>query len=93
MDGKTAQDHHHLTRRDRAKSESCSLGYIRAISAQLAQIARTDGFETLASLLEMAALEATSASKKQRAARIKAPQIVPSAPAQDEKINNENTNP
>lgn len=91
MDGKTAENHHHLTRGDRAKIESGSLSYVRAISTQLAQIARTDGFETLASLLDMAALEAASAAKKKKGTPIKATRIVPSTSAQDESASNENT--
>ena len=44
--------------------EDRGAAYISDVTVQLAQMARTDGFEVLAYLLEMAALEAEAASKK-----------------------------
>lgn len=63
---RTGRNNRNLKRQYRARNEHRSLGYIGAISTQLARMARADGFETLASLLEMAALEAATTSKNAR---------------------------
>jgi hypothetical protein len=46
------------------KANANQLGYIREMTAELAEMARTDRFDFLAYLLQMAALEAKSAGKK-----------------------------
>jgi len=44
--------------------EDQGAAYISDVTVQLAQMARTDGFEVLAYLLDMAALEAESANRR-----------------------------